>query len=143
MRALLASDDPARRVWPSSSIRCIAIGRELGSLAQRHGRHSTRWSSRPASASTRRRSARRLSRAAWLGVELDAAANEAGGPRISMASSRVSVWAIPTNEELMIARHTLNAAKRASPDRTSRRRHDGASTEPDPERKSAWLRHRQ
>ena len=44
--------------------------------------------------------------AAWLGVELDAAANSAGGPRISAPASRVSAWVIPTNEELMIARHT-------------------------------------
>jgi acetate kinase len=44
--------------------------------------------------------------AAWLGVDLDLAANAAGGPRISTASSRVTVWVIPTNEELMIARHT-------------------------------------
>jgi acetate kinase len=44
--------------------------------------------------------------AAWLGVQLDAAANAAGGPRISAAPSKVSVWVIPTNEELMIARHT-------------------------------------
>ena len=44
--------------------------------------------------------------AAWLGVELDPAANDAGGPRISTAASRVSAWVIPTNEELMIARHT-------------------------------------
>ena len=43
--------------------------------------------------------------AAWLGVDLDAAANERGGPRISTAASRVSAWVIPTNEELMIARH--------------------------------------
>ena len=44
--------------------------------------------------------------AAWLGVVLDEQANQAGGPRISTAGSRVSAWAIPTNEELMIARHT-------------------------------------
>jgi acetate kinase len=39
-------------------------------------------------------------------VELDPVANAAGGPRISTADSRVPVWVIPTNEELMIARHT-------------------------------------
>ena len=44
---------------------------------------------------------------AWLGVELDEQANAANGPRISAPDSRVSVWVIPTNEELMIARHTL------------------------------------
>jgi acetate kinase len=44
--------------------------------------------------------------AAWLGVEVDAGANAAGGPRISVAKARVSVWVIPTDEERMIARHT-------------------------------------
>jgi acetate kinase len=43
---------------------------------------------------------------AWLGVTLDGPANERHGPRISQDGSRVSVWVIPTNEELMIARHT-------------------------------------
>jgi acetate kinase len=42
----------------------------------------------------------------WLGIELDEAANQNRGPRISTAASKVSAWVIPTNEELMIARHT-------------------------------------
>jgi acetate kinase len=42
----------------------------------------------------------------WLGVELDEVANTKKGPRISTRSSKVSTWVIPTNEELMIARHT-------------------------------------
>jgi acetate kinase len=42
-------------------------------------------------------------------VAFDAAANKAGGPRISTPASRVAVWVMPTNEELMIARHTLQA----------------------------------
>jgi acetate kinase len=50
--------------------------------------------------------------AAWLGVELDAEANAHHGPRISRAGSRVSAWVIPTNEELMIARHTVAALDR-------------------------------
>jgi acetate kinase len=41
----------------------------------------------------------------WLGLELDAEANVRGGPRISTPESKVSAWVIPTNEELMIARH--------------------------------------
>ena len=44
--------------------------------------------------------------ATLLGVALDAAANAVHGPRLSTAGSRASAWAIPTNEELMIARHT-------------------------------------
>jgi len=43
---------------------------------------------------------------AWLGVELDSAANDVRGPRISTPDSNVSVWTIPTNEELMIAIQT-------------------------------------
>jgi len=43
---------------------------------------------------------------AWLGVKLDTQANDADGPRISSPDSDVSVWVIPTNEELMIAQHT-------------------------------------
>jgi len=42
----------------------------------------------------------------WLGLELDAEANEGRGPRISTPQSKVSAWVVPTNEELMIARHT-------------------------------------
>ena len=42
----------------------------------------------------------------WLGLELDAEANARKGPRISGPGSKVSAWLIPTNEELMIARHT-------------------------------------
>jgi len=42
---------------------------------------------------------------AWLGVVLDSQANAAGGPHITSPGSKVSAWVIPTNEELMIARH--------------------------------------
>jgi acetate kinase len=50
--------------------------------------------------------ARLVDACAWLGLELDAPANERNGPRISSDRSRVSAWVIRTNEELMIARHT-------------------------------------
>ena len=66
---------------------------------------------------------RRLCEAsAWLGVVLDADANAVHGPRITSADSRVSAWVVPTNEELMIARHTgalLGIAKRPLAARTS------------------------
>ena len=42
----------------------------------------------------------------WLGLELDETKNANKGPRISTPKSKVSAWVIPTNEELMIARHT-------------------------------------
>jgi acetate kinase len=43
---------------------------------------------------------------AWLGIEEDREANARKGPRITRTGSHVSTWVIPTNEEMMIARHT-------------------------------------
>jgi acetate kinase len=54
---------------------------------------------------------------AWLGIELDETANASRQTKISTEQSKVSVWVIPTNEELMIARHTgalLGLAKAAA-----------------------------
>jgi acetate kinase len=42
----------------------------------------------------------------WLGLELDAGANQQHGPRISARGSRVSAWVIPADEERLIARQT-------------------------------------
>jgi hypothetical protein len=48
---------------------------------------------------------------AWLGVSFDPAANAAGGPLLSQAQSKVALYVVPTDEELMIARHTLNVLR--------------------------------
>jgi acetate kinase len=50
-------------------------------------------------------------RLAWLGLELDSGANAGGGPRISRQGVRVACYVIPTDEELMIARHTLDVVR--------------------------------
>jgi acetate kinase len=47
-----------------------------------------------------------VTKLAWLGARLDRDANERHGLRTSSQDSKISVWVIPTNEELMIARHT-------------------------------------
>jgi acetate kinase len=52
-----------------------------------------------------------MHRLLWLGVQIDATANAAGGPRISPKGSRVECYVIPTDEELMIARHTLDVLR--------------------------------
>jgi len=57
------------------------------------------------SAQMRARIAKRL---AWLGAKLDPAANAAGKILVSRKDSALPVYVIPTNEELMIARHTLS-----------------------------------
>ncbi len=52
-------------------------------------------------------------RLAWMGLELDAEANGRNGPRLSTAASRVACYVVPTDEELMIARHTLAVLRAA------------------------------
>lgn len=104
MRTLEASDRPEARA--AIDVFAYRIGRELGSLAAAlHGLDAIVFTAGIGENSRTLRD--RVCRdAAWLGVELDPDANERGGPRISTAGSRVSAWVIPTNEELMIARHT-------------------------------------
>jgi acetate kinase len=51
--------------------------------------------------------ARIAERLAWLGAELDPTANAAGALAISRPASRVGLYIVPTNEELMIAKHVL------------------------------------
>ena len=59
-----------------------------------------------------------VARLGWLGAALDPAANERHGPLISGADSRIPVYVLPTDEELMIARHTLSllASHRLQPE---------------------------
>jgi len=51
--------------------------------------------------------ARMAEKLAWLGIVLDASANQSQKSLISSADSRVPLYVVPTNEELMIAQHTL------------------------------------
>ncbi|HTI19250.1 MAG TPA: acetate/propionate family kinase [Trinickia sp.] len=104
MRVLLASDSADARF--AIDLFTYRIARELGSLsAAMEGIDALVFTAGIGERSSAIRE-RVVRDAAWLGAKLDAAANEAGGPRISDASSPLSVWVIPTNEELMIARHT-------------------------------------
>jgi acetate kinase len=52
---------------------------------------------------------------AWLGAAIDPAANEAGRVSIASADSRIGLYVIPTDEEAMIARHTLEILRPPSP----------------------------
>jgi acetate kinase len=53
-------------------------------------------------------------RLAWLGVVFDPVANDAGKSVISHPESRVGLYVVPTDEELMIARQTLALLKRGA-----------------------------
>ena len=57
----------------------------------------------------------------WLGVTLDPAANGAGLTLISGKNSRIATYVIPTDEELMIARHTLALLSGSAQQRSSLR----------------------
>jgi acetate kinase len=106
MRVLLGSSEPQAQFAVELFI--YRIGRELGSLAAAlQGLNALVFTAGIGEHAPLVRE-RVCRQAAWLGLELDPAANEAGGPCISRAGSRVSAWVIPTNEELMIARHTLD-----------------------------------
>jgi acetate kinase len=105
MRKLLASGDPRAKFAIDLFIYCI--GRELGSLAAAlGGLDAIVFTAGIGERAVLIREAV-CRQAAWLGVALDPAANARHGPRISTAASRIAAWVIPTNEELMIARHTL------------------------------------
>jgi acetate kinase len=104
MRKLLASAEPRARLAIDYFVQRVA--QEIGALAAVLGG----LDGLVFTAGIGERSAEireRISLAsAWIGVAIDRAANAAHGPRISAAGSRVSTWVIPTDEELMIARHT-------------------------------------
>jgi acetate kinase len=109
MRALLASSDA--RAADAVDLFVFRIVRELGALAASLGGLDgivfTAGIGEHA-APIRRRVCEGM---AWLGVDLDPAANAAGGPCITHRESRVSAWVIPTDEDLMIARHALGVVR--------------------------------
>jgi acetate kinase len=104
MRTLEASVEPDAKI--AIELFGYRIGRELGSLAAALGGVDAIVFTAGIGENSRSLRERVCSDAAWLGIELDKAANQANGPRISTPASRVAAWVIPTNEELMIAGHT-------------------------------------
>ena len=103
MRTLLASADP--RASEAVDLFVYRVTRELGSLAASLGGLDALVFTGGIGENAAAIRALICRDASWLGLELDEAANERGGPCISRPGSGVSAWVIPTNEELMIA-HT-------------------------------------
>ena len=104
MRTLLASENPQAKL--AVDLFLYRIRRELGSLAAALGGLDAIVFTGGIGENAPVIRSRVCRDAAWLGVDIDEAANTAGPGCISTGSSRVAVWVIPTNEELMIARHT-------------------------------------
>jgi acetate kinase len=104
MRTLQASDDPRAKL--AIDLFVYRIRRELGSLAGALGGLDAIVFTAGIGENSPTIRERVLDAAEWLGVRISRRANARGGPCISATRSRVSAWTIPTNEELMIARHT-------------------------------------
>jgi acetate kinase len=104
MRELLASQAPAAR--EAVELFVYRIGLEMGSLAAAMGGLDALIFTGGIGEHTPPVRAAVGAHAAWLGIEIDPAANARGGPRISTAGSRTSCWVIPTDENLVVARHT-------------------------------------
>jgi acetate kinase len=103
MRALLASAEPAAAM--ALDVFVYRAGRELGSLAAALGGLDAVVFTAGIGENQAEIRQRICSHGAWLGIELDAAANLRHGPRISTPASAVAAYVIPTDEESMIARH--------------------------------------
>ncbi len=104
MRTLLASAEPSAKLAVDLFI--YRIRRELGSLSAALGGLDAIVFTGGIGENAPVIRSRVCRDAAWLGVAIDEAANAGGRGCISSGASRVAVWVVPTNEELMIARHT-------------------------------------
>jgi acetate kinase len=104
MRELLAS--PSAEAREAVDLFVYRIGRELGSMAAALGGLDALVFTGGIGEHAAEIRARVCRDAAWLGVALDEAANATGGPRISPLGARTPAWVIPTDENLMVARHT-------------------------------------
>jgi len=104
MRDLLSSDEPDARLAIDYFV--YRAAKEIGSLAAVLGGIDGIVFTAGIGENSPEIRHRICKACAWLGVELDSEANGNGARCISSHGSKVSTWAIPTDEELMIARHT-------------------------------------
>ncbi len=104
MRALLESTDP--HAQEAVELFCFRIAKETGALAASMGGVDALVFTAGIGERSVPVRARVGDKLAWMGVELDDAANEANAAKISTPGSRLPVYVIPTDEERMIALHT-------------------------------------
>jgi len=112
MRDLLTSDAPAAA--EAVELFCHGVAKQVAALAASMGGLDAVVFTAGVgehSAPVRARVGEKLG---WLGVTLDGAANRAKAMRISAPDSRIPVFVIPTDEERMIASHTLDALDAAA-----------------------------
>jgi acetate kinase len=105
MRTLLASEAPLAKLAIEYFVYHVA--RTAGSMAAAMGGIDGMVFTAGIGARSPEIRARVLHRLHWLGFSIDEAANLAGGPLLTRSESALPAYAIPTDEEIVIARHTL------------------------------------
>jgi acetate kinase len=113
MRELLASREP--RAEEAIDLFVYRVSRELGALAAALGGLDGLVFTAGIGEHAPEIRRRVCERSRWLGITLDPHANERGDQCISTPGSRVSVWVIPTDEERMIARQTIDVLRTGTP----------------------------
>jgi acetate kinase len=108
-RELLASHEPAARFAIEVFIHRVARG--IGSLAAALGGLDGLVFTAGVGENAAPVRAMVCEACAWLGIELDPEANASHAGRITTAGSRIPAHVVPTNENLMIARHTRAALR--------------------------------
>lgn len=103
MRKLLESEDP--RAAEAVALFVHRLVREIGSMAAALGGLDGLVFTAGIGENAPRIRAEVLRGCAWLGLDLDEAANERGGPQITRPGSSASAFVVPTDENRMIARH--------------------------------------
>jgi acetate kinase len=104
MKTLLESHDP--RAAAAIDQYCYAIVRHTGSLAAALGGLDALAFTGGVGENAAPVRARVCRDLAWLGLEFDESANGKGGPLLTGPGSKTAVYVVPTDEELVIARHT-------------------------------------
>jgi len=105
MRTLLSSPTP--EAAEAVDFFCYRISRELGSLTAALGGLDAVVFTGGIGEHAAPVRAKICRAAAWLGIKISESTNQANALQISTDTSKVSVWVIPTDEEQVIARHTL------------------------------------
>jgi acetate kinase len=104
MRDLLGREEPEAKLAVDYFI--YRIAKEIGALAAALGGVDALVFTAGIGENSAEIRRRVCESSAWLGIQLDNDRNEQKADRISTPQSKISVWVIPTNEELMIALHT-------------------------------------
>jgi acetate kinase len=106
MRELEASSDPAAKLAIDYFVH--RIGLNAGMLAAALGGLDAFVFTAGIGENSAMVRARAAEKLAWLGAIFDPVANRSAKPVISQPESKIALYVVPTDEELMIARHTLS-----------------------------------